>query len=226
MESKTKALPRITQEQVMAFLDKGYDLALNGLPKFDNCFQFADEYMKKYPKPKEAAENLARWQIMKCTTSGFVTSLGGVITMPITIPANIASVLYIQLRMIAAVAIIGGYNPKDDQVRTFVYMCLVGMSLTDVFKKSAVGIANKIGTGLVKKIPGEVLKKINRRVGCRLLTKFGTKGSVNIAKLVPVLGGVVGGSVDFLSTKTIASRAIKMFVEEKIVITDFELNTD
>ena len=33
-------------------------------------------------------------QIKKCTVSGFVTGLGGILTIPVTVPANIASVLY------------------------------------------------------------------------------------------------------------------------------------
>ncbi|WHP42989.1 hypothetical protein [Lysinibacillus capsici] len=36
--------------------------------------------------------------------------------MPITIPTNLASVMYMQMRMIAAIAQIRGYDLKDDQV--------------------------------------------------------------------------------------------------------------
>ena len=65
----------------------------------------------------------------------------------------------------------------------------------------------------MKKLPGKVLTKINQKVGFRLFTKFGTKGLVNLGKLVPVVGGVIGGTLDFAETKVIANRAIKWFVE-------------
>jgi hypothetical protein len=65
---------------------------------------------------------------------------------------------------------------------------------------------------MVKKIPGEVLAKINQKVGFRFVTKFGTKGIVNIGKAVPVVGGMISGGFDFVETKAIANRAYKMFI--------------
>ena len=38
-------------------------------------------------------DNFISWQVAKCGTSGFLTGLGGLITLPVAIPANIASVL-------------------------------------------------------------------------------------------------------------------------------------
>ena len=65
---------------------------------------------------------------------------------------------------------------------------------------------------MVKKIPGEVLVKINQKVGFRFLTKLGSKGLINIGKAVPVVGGIIGGGFDFAETRVIANRAYKMFI--------------
>ena len=65
---------------------------------------------------------------------------------------------------------------------------------------------------MVKKIPGEVLVKINQKVGFRYITKLGSKGLINIGKAVPVVGGIIGGGFDFAETKVIADRAYKMFI--------------
>jgi len=61
-----------------------------------------------------------------------------------------------------------------------------------------------------------VLTKINQAVGFRLFTKFGQKGLVNIHKAIPVLGGVVGGTVDAMSTYAIAKAAKALFLNEII----------
>ena len=66
---------------------------------------------------------------------------------------------------------------------------------------------------MVKKIPDTVLTKINQKVGFKFLTKFGEKGIINIVKLVPVVGGVIGGGFDLVETKVIANRAYKMFIK-------------
>lgn len=87
-------------------------------------------------------------------------------------------------------------------------------------KKSGIVIGNKMMLGIVKKVPGKVLTKINQAVGFRLLTKFGSKGTVNLWKAVPVAGAFVGGAFDSVTTKTIGLLADRTFSEEGIVVGD------
>ncbi|WOO36008.1 EcsC family protein [Anaerocolumna sp. AGMB13020] len=181
-----------------------------------SVYDLSDQYLTKYRDPYIAADKLKINQIAKCGTSGFITGLGGVITLPIAIPANISSVIYIQLRMIACIAYIGGYDPSDDEVQTLAYVCLTGSAAADILKKAGINISEKITVNMIKKIPGAVLTKINQKVGFRFLTKFGEKGVINFVKLVPLVGGVIGGGVDIARTKVIADKAIKIFIEGKI----------
>lgn len=120
--------------------------------------------------------------------------------------------MYVQMRMIACLAYMGGYNTNSDQVQTLVYACLAGISIDQILKQAGIQFGNKFVMAMVKKIPGEVLTKINQKVGFRFVTKFGTKGIVNIGKAVPVVGGVISGGFDFVETKVIANRAYKMFI--------------
>jgi hypothetical protein len=61
------------------------------------------------------------------------------------------------------------------------------------------------------RISGEVLKRINRAVGFRLVTKAGTRGVVNLVKVVPLAGGLVA-ALDAAATKVIGSTAKQAFV--------------
>ena len=150
-------------------------------------------------------------QIAMCTTSGFLTSLGGLITLPVALPANLATVWYMQIRMIGAIAVMYGFDPLDDSVRTLVYLCLTGTSISKICRDAGVQFGNKLTLALVKKIPGAMLTKINQAVGFRFITKAGSKGIINITKMVPIVGGVVGGAFDFAGTKIIADKAINVF---------------
>lgn len=208
--------PILTQEQMTAVMDKCYHYAVDGLPKMKTTADLAEDYLVQYSSKEEAAKKMISAQIAKCSTSGFLSGLGGVITLPVTVPANIGSVLYVQLRMISALAYMGGYDVHSDQVQTLAYTCLVGTSVVDICKSAGVIVANKATTNLLKKLPGKILTKINQMVGFRLLTKFGTKGVINLVKLVPVAGGVVGAGVDFASTKAISKKAYDMFILGKI----------
>lgn len=115
------------------------------------------------------------------------------------------------MRMIATIAYIRGYDLKDDEVKTMVYMCLTGQSIADAAKSFGINLAVTAGKAQVKKIPGSVLVKINQKVGFRLVTKFGEKGMINLGKAVPAIGGFIGATFDIATTKTIAKIADKNF---------------
>lgn len=216
MENTKKEL--ISQEDIMKILDACYARTMQGIPKISlPVEQIAIEYMDKYSTAEIACREMIKNQIIKCTTSGFLTGFGGIITLPVALPANITSVLYVQMRMIACVAYMAGLDLNSDEAQTFIYACLAGVSINNVLKQVGVKFGVKLANNLIKKIPGKVLTKINQKVGFRFVTKFGTKGLINMGKLVPGVGAVIGGSLDFIETKAIADRAFKWFFEGNYV---------
>ena len=151
-------------------------------------------------------------QVTKCTTTGFLTGLGGLITLPATITADIGSSMYVQIRMIAAIAVMGGYSLQDDVVKSMVFETLLKVEVGNLLKQVGVKTANRASLQLLKKLPGTVLTKINQKLGFRFLTKFGQKGVINLVKVVPVAGGVVNGGLNLVETKAIGKRAMKVFL--------------
>lgn len=215
MKNKNK----FSQEDILKVLDTCYEKATNGISKISPSIdQLAGDYLSKHTSKEEAIKDMLKKQVLKCTTSGFITGFGGAITLPVTIPANIGSVLYVQMRMIACTAYMAGYDISSDQVQTLVYACLAGLSVGEIAKQFGIKFGQKVAVGMIEKIPGKVLTKINQKVGFRLLTKFGEKGLINLGKLVPGVGAVINGGVDFAETKAIAKRAYQMFVENNFDI--------
>lgn len=210
----------ISQEDVMKILDSCYEKCLNGIPKVSpSVEEMANDYLKKYKTKEEACKAMIRNQITKCATSGFITGFGGFITMPVTLPANITSVIYVQMRMIACTSYMAGFDLDSDQTQTLVYACLAGVAVNNVMKQTGIKFGVKFANGLIKKIPGKVLTKINQKVGFRFVTKFGTRGVINLGKLIPGVGAVIGGGLDLVETKIIAKRSYKWFFEH-----DFSVN--
>lgn len=229
----------ISQEDIMALLATCYEKCLNGVPYVSpSVEELAKDYLSKYSTKQQACKAMLNNQIIKCTTSGFITGFGGIITLPVTLPANIGSVLYVQMRMIACTAYMAGFELNSDQTQTFVYACLAGVSVNKLVKQAGIKFGVKFANGLIKKIPGKVLTKINQKVGFRFITKFGSKGIINLGKLVPGVGAVIGGGLDLVETKAISARAYKWFFEGdfsgeqdsadaavEIVADDFECST-
>jgi hypothetical protein psyrps6_05975 len=202
----------LTQSTIVKAMDWAYDKAVAGIGGFDSAEDIAADYLKQNGSLRDKANSLIRWQNAEAGTSGFVTGLGGLITLPVTLPANITSVLYVQIRMIAAIAKMGGYDLKDDRVKSLVFCCLVASSASDVLKQTGIAIGNKLALNAIKNISGATLKQINQKVGFKLFTKFGEKGLVNFGKAIPLLGGVVGALFDVFSTNTIGNVARDTFL--------------
>ena len=204
----------MTQEKGAKWLDTVYKQAVKGVGIGNtNVITMAQDYLLKHPSKEVACKAMLSNQVMKCTSSGIITGIGGVATLPFTLPLNVTSVLYMQMRMIACTAYMAGYEPASDQTETLVLACLVGMPLTQLAKQAGIKVGTKVATNIIKTIPGKVLTKINQLIGFRFITKFGSKGVINLGKAVPFVGAGVGGFVDFLETRTIANRAYAFFFE-------------
>ena len=201
-----------TAEKGLTLLNKCYDMAMNGVIGSKSVVDLANDYLIENDGNREKAiDSLVRWQIRKCTLSGVATGFGGFITSAVTIPANMVSVTYMQIRMIAAIAHLRGYDLKSDQVQSMVYCVLVGESFSKAVSEFGKEFAVKSGQALLKRIPGEVFKQINKWLGFRFITKGGTKGMVNLGKLVPFLGCFVGGTIDLIQTNVLADLAREEF---------------
>ncbi|MGI2107894.1 EcsC family protein [Shewanella frigidimarina] len=202
----------LSENKMMQFLDWTYDKAINGVAGLDSASELAESYMNKGGSKLDMANSLIRWQNTKAGTSGFVAGLFGALIMPVTIPANISSVMYVQIRMIASIAHIGGHDLKDDRVKTLIYACLAGNAAKDILKDIGIVVGTKLTTNAIKNISGKTIIAINQKVGFRLVTKFGEKGAINLGKAVPLVGGVVGASFDSITTNTIGNIARNTFV--------------
>ena len=194
-------------------LNNIYNLAVTGNGSFGNSIQeLADEYVERYGRTEKAIDKMVSNQRLKCTATGFVTGLGGLVTLPITIPADLASSLYIDIRMIASVAAIRGYDINSDEVKTLVYLCIVGNSVGDVLKQAGLkSLTNYTAKVLIPKISNAIAAKVAENVGNKLLLKTSTKVLPKLGKMVPVIGGVVSGAYNYAEVSAFAKVARNRF---------------
>ena len=215
MNSKSETNSQ-SQNVILKGIDKIYNAVVDGsVPGTDSAAELGQSYLEKYGNPRDAANALVRWQNTKAAVDGAVSGLGGVVTMLATLPVNVASVIFIQVRMVAAIAYIGGVRDfKDDRLQTMVKCCLLGESVTSVARKAGVEIIQKVALKkLMPMITGKMLTKINQAVGFRLITKFGSKGIINLGKGIPFLGAVVGAVFDGVTTNMVGNAAIETFID-------------
>lgn len=201
------------QNFMLQVLDGTYVQVLNGFGIFQSAESMAREYLEKNNgDAARAANDLIAWQMTKAATSGFLSNLGGVATLPVAMPANITSVLYIQLRMIAAIAVLGGFEVHSDKVRTLVYASLLGTAAADILKDAGIKIGERLTAVAIARVTGLVAKKMATSAAARLLAKLGLSSASNFARLVPIAGGIVAAGVDAGSTKAVGAVAMKLFL--------------
>ena len=172
------------------------------MPGFDSATELADGY-RTGRTDDEAIRDLIRWQIAKAGTLGFVSNLGGLFTLPVAIPANLASVLFLQLRLVAAIAHLRGHDIRSDQVKTVALACLAGSTAADLLKDFGVGLSTRVSSATIA--------RVNQAVGTRLVARTGAAQASNLSRLVPLLGGVVGGTIDGLATLAVGAAAMRLF---------------
>ncbi|WP_406372715.1 EcsC family protein [Streptomyces sp. NBC_01550] len=160
---------------------------------------------------------LIKESVAAAGTQGFVTGLGGLLTAGVTIPANVAASVAINMRLAGSIAHLRGWDIRDPHVRTVVMMLAIGMSTQSVLAAFGVKVGQKIGEQMIKKIPIAMLRAINKKVGFFLFAKYGTqRAAITLAKGVPILGGLVGGAVDAGATAVIGRATDKALRDDTV----------
>lgn len=172
----------------------------------------AEEHLTAAGGDREKAERrLVTTHVRLASGSGFVTGLGGIATLPLSIPAAMAGLYVIATRMVAGIAHLRGYDVDTEEVHSAILVSLLGSAGAATLKRTGVEVGKKSTAAALQKLPGRVLIELNKKVGYRLVTKAGEKGVVNLSKLVPLVGGPIGAAVDGVSCKSIATYAMRTF---------------
>lgn len=98
---------------------------------------------------------------------------------------------------------------NEEFVRVLGLWCGV-LTLT---KEATVRISSKIAIAQFQRVPAEIFKQINKRVGTTIVTKYGTKrGGIAVGKLVPFgIGALVGGGFNLATMKGFKAAAINYY---------------
>jgi hypothetical protein len=160
---------------------------------------------------EKAIARLIRTHARLAGSAGFITGVGGLITLPVAIPASVGSTYMLAARMTAAIAHLRGYDIKSDDVRSTVLITMLGSSGAEVLKDVGIQAGQKSVAAVLKKVPGTFFIRINKAVGFRLVTKAGTKGVLNMTKIVPLVGAPIGAGMEVASIRAIAVYAKRNF---------------
>ena len=192
---------------ITGLIENLLDVGIDGKGPFDSAQKVADVKRAEKPTAEEAVDAVVSAHLKLAAAGGFVTGLGGFITLPVALPANVLEFYVVATRMVAAVASLRGYDIKQPEIRSAVLLTLVGADADDLLKKAGVVATGRLSNLAAQRLPGPALMVVNKAVGFRLLSTAGKKTLTRFGKGVPVVGGVIGAGLDGYLLKRIAGHA-------------------
>jgi hypothetical protein len=186
---------------------------IRGLGPLASAEALANEYLDeaKYRDDEARVSALVNWETGKNFTTGFLTGLGGFITLPVAVPAALAASWVVQARMAAAIARIYGHPLEDERVRTRILLALAGDVAKDAMKDLGLKVGDKLTQRAVEQIPGRLLVELNKRIGAKLAAQVGQRVLLRFPRAVPVLGGFVAGGLDAVVCRKVGATARTLF---------------
>ena len=188
------------------------DTGIDGRGPFDSAAAIAAATLRKHPTGDAAVGQIVKDATILAAAGGFVTSMGGFITMPVSLPVNVAEFYLVATRMVAAIAKVRGYDIAQPEIRSAILLTLVGADAEDLLKKAGLGVpTGRLANLAAQRLPGPILMVVNKAVGFRILSTAGKGVLSRFGRGVPIAGGVVGAGLDTYLLRRIADNARREF---------------
>jgi hypothetical protein len=194
----TLVAPQITA----GFVHQALERAIRGVGPLEGAAALAEKERAEHEGDDAAAiKDIIETHVRLAGAQGFLTNIGGLVTVPVAVPANIAGLALIQCRMVAAIAHLRGYDLADKRVRSGILASLLGEErmLSLIKKKKLPGTPMAVATApvydehlstvMANEVAGEI---ITRMAGKRI--------AFTVGRRVPVVGGIIGAGTDGFAT--------------------------
>ena len=189
--------------------------ALNGIGPLPAAAAAADKQLaEQNGDVEDAIHEVIENHVRLSAGQGFLTNVGGLVTMAATIPANIGGLAVLQCRMVAGIAHLRGYDLDDRRVRNAVLLCVLG-------EETVTGLVQR------RKLPGSPMTvataptydpTMDTLVAAELTSALvgrvvGKRAASTVVRRIPLAGGVWGASADAYATWQIGRYAERQFAQ-------------
>jgi hypothetical protein len=204
--------PKITELApglTTTFVREALHRAIVGVGPLPPAAKAAEAQLKEQKGNRErAVHEVIENHVRYAGAQGFLTNIGGIVTMAVTIPANVSGLALVQCRMIAGIAHLRGHDLDDPRVRNAILTCLLGEDTVNsmIRKKKLPAPPMALATAPVH--DPDLDRILSAEVASELITKVaGKRLAITVGRRVPIVGGVVGLGADAYSTWKIGRYA-------------------
>ena len=192
-----------------SFVREALHRAIVGIGPFPPASKAADAQLaEQHGNVDRAVHEVIENHVRYAGAEGFVTNVGGLVTAAVMIPANITGLALIQCREVAGIAHLRGYDLEDQRVRNAILACMLGEDAVKTLVRKKKLPSTPMGIATAPAYDPHLDSLVANEVTSELLTKVaGKRIATSVARKVPVVGGLVGASVDAYATWQIGRYA-------------------
>lgn len=193
------------------FVRQAFDRAVDGAGPMRGAAEAADKRLAEHDgNVSEAIDSLIDSHVRLATAQGFVTNLGGLVTVAVMIPANISGLALLQCHMVAGIAHLQGYDLDDPRVRNAVLACMLGEEAVKGLVKNKKLPSTPMAIATAPSHDAELDRRVAAEVAAELIGRVAGKRTVTfIARRAPIIGGGVGAVSDGFRTYQVGRFAAK-----------------
>ena len=206
----TELAPNVTA----SFVHQALERAIRGVGPLDGAVMAAEKQLdEQHGDVDKAIGEVIENSVRLAGAQGFLTNIGGLVTMAVTVPTNITGLALIQCRLVAAIVHLRGYDLADKRTRNAILASMLGEErmLGLIQKKKLPGTPMALATAPVH--DPHLDNIMANEVAAELLTKVaGKRIATTVGRRVPIVGGLVGVGADGFSTWKIGRYVDREFL--------------
>lgn len=217
-KAATAAGAKIAPKVAGGFVRQVLDRAIDGLGPLPSAASSAETRLVDADGDVEQAlSRLVRNHTALAGAQGFVTNIGGLTALAVSVPANVVGVTLVQAHLVASIAALRGYDLDDPRVRNAILACMLGEDSVDELVRRGTLPSSPMALATSPVHSPELDRIISNAVTTELVTRTAGRRAVTlVGRRVPVLGGVVGGGSDGLSTWHVGQYAARELKDRNI----------
>ncbi|MGI8677006.1 MAG: EcsC family protein [Nocardioidaceae bacterium] len=199
----------LTPQFTSAYVREVLERAIDGIGPIKSAAAAADARLAEANGDVDnAISTLIETHVRLAGVQGFVTNVGGLLTVALSIPANITGLTLLQCHLVAGIAHLRGYDLRDARVRNAVLACLLGEDTVRELLKHKRLPSSPMALATSPVHDPELDRRIATEVTTEMIAKIGgRRAALLVGRRVPVLGGGVGAVTDGFSTYQIGRYA-------------------
>jgi hypothetical protein len=193
------------------FVRQAFERAVDGCGPLKGAAEAADAKLERHGGDRaKAIGDVVDGHVTLAGAQGFLTNIGGLVTMTVAIPANVSGLALLQAHMVGGIAHLRGYDLSDPRVRNAVLACMLGGDSVTALIETKKLPSSPMAIATAPAYDPELDQRIASHVAAELLERVAGKRTIAaLGRKVPVFGGGIGLVSDGYATFQVGRYAAK-----------------